>query len=846
MIGGGGWIQNVVFTADSHRLYSYVDIGGFYRSDDGGALWRMMMGGLPSGTADNDVRGVSADPSNADLVLVACGDADMVEHAGVFRSTDGGQTLRRTLAVRFGGNAEYRWAGFILVHDPKTRGRVFAASMGDGIFRSDDGGSAWSPAGRGSKGINFTGLTIDRRDPATLWASAQPATVNDSGNKTELSGGFWRSKDAGESWVRLSETSPEETVQDPSGVRLWGLFNRGLRVRASDDGGATWADASGGLRVRERLDGPDAFDVPDRFYAIAAGPDFTVLAAFNGDIFTWRRGTAAWVATKRSSVDYRGWTIARHSDIHDMFAQNASSIVIDPNQPAHWFMTDAFAIYETRDAGVSWRVAHDGIEATVVHCICPDPVDPARVYLGMGDDGGFTSEDGGVSYRIRQMCSNVKDFAVSPALPARVYALGTGGWEWRSNQVFVSIDGGANWSRSPMLGVPDMAKTSCNSIAVDPTDPYTCMLAVSGALKPNGGGPYLSKDGGKTWVWMGEGLPEGTPFFSEIIWVPGRQIALGAHNSAACAGIGRIFIRDNQKKNWQEIKLPHLVNKLGGTVNTVLSDPAKEGDWLAAGDAGVFRISGTTPTRIYENAANQLAVDNRVKGRLAASTAEGVVLSVDGGATWQLLDKALPIKSKTHQITFAGERLLVGSGGFGAFWLPLSDAGREPMTARPVAAAPARSAGQTPVLHNLDFSQGANGQDFWEGDGGATLRHEVATPGQQVATHQFCLKVNKSGGQGGVRQNFTPTFDEFSIAGKITTDETTNASVAVQVFDDKWKQIAWISIANLRPRASPLEFCTRVNLPSRSAHAALLIRVGGSGEARFSALEVAATPPPFP
>lgn len=88
--GGGGYIQNVVWCPSSPgRLYAYVDIGGLYRSDDGGASWRMMHGGMPAGDGFYSVRGLWVDPGDANRVIIAVGN-QWTANRGIFLSRQSG------------------------------------------------------------------------------------------------------------------------------------------------------------------------------------------------------------------------------------------------------------------------------------------------------------------------------------------------------------------------------------------------------------------------------------------------------------------------------------------------------------------------------------------------------------------------------------------------------------------------------------------------------------------------------------------------------------------------------------------------------------------------------------
>jgi photosystem II stability/assembly factor-like uncharacterized protein len=843
MIGGGGWVQNVVFTSDPMRLYAYVDVAGYFRSDDGGRHWRMMHGHLPNKDGYNCVRGLSVDPRNPDRILVVCGNHGGAEPMGIFLSDDGGMSVTQVLTARFGGNAEWRYAGFIIARDPQDPDRLLAGSIGDGMYRSADGGKTWTLAGDATKGIDFTDVKIDRTDASKAFACAQKLNVWIAGTPAEshFGGGFFTSHDGGKSWTRISDTAPSGIVQDPRSSRLYGIFDfgssydGGIAIRASDDGGATWKEFKAGLSdIRTTNPGPG----PSRYDSFAAGPDFVILASAYGDFYRLASGQDTWQFIERHGVDYRDWTMTNRTDIPSMCGSCLSSVSIDPRHPEHWFFTDAFAIYETTDAAQHWTLRVDGLEATVCHALCQDPSDPGRVHLGMADNGYFNSQDGGSSFQLQRICSNVKDIALSPKLPSRVYAVGTGAWEWASNQVFVSSDGGDKWSRSSMIGLPDMKTARCNTIAVNPADPYECFLAVSGPVAAGGGGPYRSTDGGKRWQWIGDGLPEPAQLFPDNIWIIGRQLAVGPGGEVMCVGNGTIYRLDRAMMQW---KPATACNGVG----TIEADPHHAGAWIAAGDSGIYRVSGSSAERVYTSTSKSLVADQVVPGRFAATVNEGIMLSTDSGATWHLLDDAIPQKQGGGTLAFAGDRLVAGIGGSGVFWIPLAATAAQGVHARPIAPAPQQPVlGQLPALDNLDFSQGAEYPAHWskptadKGTGSATRD----TAAQLDGAAMLRLHADAPATLVTIRQDFIPTGDEFIISGSIRIEGQSEATISLQVFDGAWKQIAWMPVADCKVAGDHQAYSTTLAMPASAAHAGLILQDIGNGTVWFGGIRLAPSP----
>ncbi len=81
----------------------------------------------------------------------------------------------------------------VVLVDPLTPTRLFAAAGEAGVFRSVDGAGSWQAAGRpliDSRAIQFKGFAIDPFQPSTIYAEACST--------------FFRSDDAGDTWISLS------------------------------------------------------------------------------------------------------------------------------------------------------------------------------------------------------------------------------------------------------------------------------------------------------------------------------------------------------------------------------------------------------------------------------------------------------------------------------------------------------------------------------------------------------------------------------------------------------------------------------------------------------------------
>ncbi|HET9796211.1 MAG TPA: hypothetical protein VFS34_17320, partial [Thermoanaerobaculia bacterium] len=161
-------------------MRSQISCGnGMYVSQDGGRTWRH------AGLDDSQQIGaIAVDPRDANVAFVAALGHAYAANAtrGVYRTADGGHTWSRVL---FRGED----AGAIDVAiDPSHPDTVFAAlwqtrrppwntyppsnGPGSGLWRSDDSGRTWKPAGSGlpTEGLGRIGVAFARSKPGRMYA----------------------------------------------------------------------------------------------------------------------------------------------------------------------------------------------------------------------------------------------------------------------------------------------------------------------------------------------------------------------------------------------------------------------------------------------------------------------------------------------------------------------------------------------------------------------------------------------------------------------------------------------------------------------------------------------------
>lgn len=213
---------------------------GVFKSADGGRTWKNM--GL---RASKQIARIIVDPVDFNVVHVAAlGDLwSAGGERGVYKTTDGGATWKRTLHVDDDTGATE------LVMDPTNNKVLYAATYqrrraqwgmngggpGSGVWKSVDGGETWAklengiPAG--AKGR--IGMDIYRANPNVLYARIEHPTES----------GVYRTDDAGASWRKLSSVNPRPMyfsqirIDPTTDSRIYVL---GVQLHVSDDGGRTF------------------------------------------------------------------------------------------------------------------------------------------------------------------------------------------------------------------------------------------------------------------------------------------------------------------------------------------------------------------------------------------------------------------------------------------------------------------------------------------------------------------------------------------------------------------------------------------------------------------------------
>ncbi len=459
----------------------------------------------PIGPDGGRVDALAVDPLDPAVVL-AGGD-----HAGVFRSTDGGAhwtPSRAGLPSSYAGfEARLGYAAVTqLAYPPDDDGTVYAATDEGEVFRSDDAGASWARKLGPFNTVKFEDIRIRRiavapGDPQHVYVvrddtGSLDLLASDDGMDTShevvppvraiadvvvTRGGrlvvssptaIVYSDDGGTSFHDAATPAGAGRLElDPRTGTLYGLGNPGSVLR-SDDGGKTWTAVSA-----PDTSGSCAYPPAARRTIVCSGPEGFVVSSDGG---------ASWSAGP-SLPDAASDPVATSSDI----------LLAAPE-----------GVLRAASAAGPWAPSDTGLHGVSAAVTVVDPARPGTLHVtDRYTPFVHTSTDGGASWTTSAVPNTleVDDLVADPSHPSTLWEIGFPGGVYRST------DGGLTWQHR---GDPDGT-----AIAIDPSD--SDVLYALGGDDPGSAGDqaplWRTEDAGRTWVPIGDLPSAGGLAFSMVV-----------------------------------------------------------------------------------------------------------------------------------------------------------------------------------------------------------------------------------------------------------------------------------------------------------------------------------------
>jgi photosystem II stability/assembly factor-like uncharacterized protein len=403
-----------------------------------------------------------------------------------------------------------------------------------GVFVSKDGGASWKASPFPGSGAKFRAVGASFAHGETAYVSYGDLSKNLRSwlgvAKTENGGDSWKlmwqeassaASNVHDAWItpRFGTGWAENPIAIGVAQQDRNLaYGTDLgRTMKTSDGGATWwavysRPAGSGGWSTTGLDVTNVYGIHfDPFDPNRQFLTYTDIGLFRSEDGgkSWQSSTMG-VPEKWVNTTY--WVVFDPSVRGRMWSVN--SYTHDLPRPKMWRHQDP-ANYQggvcfSEDGGKTWRKSNSGMAETAATHILLDPRSPPDqrvLYVAAFGRGVYKSTDGGKSWSLKnQGITEKQPFAwrLSQASNGTLYVLiarrsedGNIGNE-NDGAMYRSEDGAEHWEPLPL----PQGVNGPNGLAIDPKSPerlYLAAWARASGVHGDGGGIFLSQDGGRTW-----------------------------------------------------------------------------------------------------------------------------------------------------------------------------------------------------------------------------------------------------------------------------------------------------------------------------------------------------------
>jgi photosystem II stability/assembly factor-like uncharacterized protein len=634
------WLARVnaiaIHPTDPNTIYIGVSKGGVWKSTNRGSTWTNLTDFL----AAQYVGCLTIDPADPNTIYLGTGEeyyaGNTLGGVGIYRSTDGGNAWTLVGSSVFSGQRINE-----IIIDPTNRNK-WIISTDAGIYITTNGGSTFT---RTLSGV-ASALRMHPTNPNILWAAL----------------GY-----------------------------VWGSSTNGVYV--STNGGSTWTRYSAlplGTSVgRIELD------------VCRSNPN-VIYVAFGQTISAGARIHSVWETTNGGS----SWTQLTGAPTGSGQSWYDLVMRVDPGDPNIAYVGEV-QLYRTTDGGTSWtKINGDGLSNAHVdqHALEFDPTDPSKIFIGC--DGGLfysanrgdtrtplNSGRGTMEYyafdvhptNANRLVAGSQDNGSHVRSTSNTYAITLGGdgfWaaykrsdpntvlgEVYYAMVYRSTNGGSSWS-FVFNGSGDPRSPWSAPLVNDSNNPSTFYVGTIYVYRSTSNGISGS------WNRISGDLTRGSGTLSVIAIAPSNSNVIYTGSDD-----GAVYVSTDGGNTWNARDTGLPTRSVGG----IAVDPNNPGTVYVGlqgfGGGHVFKSTnyGASWTNISGNLpdtpVNFLIVNPIASNMLIAATDTGVFVTTDGGANWAKLGLGLPSTPCLHLRAYATTGYLyVGTYGRGIWRMPLPTA----------------------------------------------------------------------------------------------------------------------------------------------------------------------------
>ena len=432
-----GRITSVAGVKEGQRLTVYVGAasGGVWKSVNGGTTFKPVFDKEPV----QSIGAITIDPKNAKTIWVGTGEPWTRNSTsvgdGVYKSTDGGDNW-----TNLGLNDSERISKILV--DPVNTNTVYVCATGKlwsdsdqrGVYRTTDGGKTWTKILKGANASTGCGMmSMDSKNPQTLYASMwdfrrQGWTFRSGGEgPNAFSGsGLFKSTDGGTSWTELDEKSTQGLPPKP-----WGRIAVTVAPSKPNVVYATIEAAMPKDGLYRSDDGGKTWVALDRSQNMIWRPFYyATLIVDPKDENKIYKPDGSLIASNDGGKSFSNISGGAHGDFHDVW--------IDPDNTDHLITGDDGGLWYSYDGGNRWWKA-ENLPISQFYHVSVDMDVPYHVYGGLQDNSSWVGDSeypGGISNSRWENMYGGDGFwmFVDPSNPDYIYAEAQGGYVGRVNR----------------------------------------------------------------------------------------------------------------------------------------------------------------------------------------------------------------------------------------------------------------------------------------------------------------------------------------------------------------------------------------------------------------------------
>jgi len=429
-----GRVAAVAAVKEGGRLTVYVGAasGGVWKSINGGTTFKPVF----DKEAAQSIGAIAIDPQSPKTIWVGTGEAwtrnSVSIGNGIYKSTDGGDSWKNM------GLPNSERIAKILI-DPKNNdtvyacvpGRLWSDSEDRGVYKTTDGGMTWNKilkGGNASTGCAM--MSMSSQDSKTLFVSLwdfrrKGWTFRSGGENPTASSGssLFKTTDGGATWQELDEESVKGLPAKP-----WGRIAVTMAPSKPDVVYAMIESTRSALFRSE--DGGKTWEERDRSNWMVWRPFyFANLIVDPKNENKLYKPDLTLIMSEDGGKSFSSIGFAAHGDFHDVW--------VNPENTNHLIAGDDGGVWYSYDGGSSWWKGNN-LPVSQFYHVSVDDADPYHVFGGLQDNDvwmGDSQYPGGITNsRWENLLGGDGFWAFSdPTDPDFVYAESQGGYIGRVN-----------------------------------------------------------------------------------------------------------------------------------------------------------------------------------------------------------------------------------------------------------------------------------------------------------------------------------------------------------------------------------------------------------------------------